>query len=76
MAHRTVDIKHPCGYHEAKHAVELGAHVRQDSDTSVSDHLRVRPCPKCKVRGGWTWTETEVHVMAAPKAKEDAKPKP
>lgn len=72
MAHRTVAIKHDCGYAEAKHVVELGAHVRHHSDVSVEDHLRVRPCPKCQARGVWTWKDAEVHAVKAP----DAKPKP
>lgn len=81
MAHRNVDIKHACGHVEKNHPVELGAHVRHDSDVSVNDHLRVKPCAKCQVRGGWSWTETHTVAVAKPKpetlkAKPDAKPKP
>lgn len=65
MAHRTVAITHSCGYHEKAHAVELGVHVRHDSSVSVEDHLRVRPCPKCASRGGWTWADTVVHAVAS-----------
>lgn len=78
MSYRTVDIRHACGYSGLAHKIELGKYVKHDSVVSVEDHLRVRHCPKCGVRAGWTWTDPVVHSVApvAVHVKQDAKPKP
>lgn len=73
-----VDIKHSCGYAEAGHRVDIGHYVRHKDDVSVADHLRVKPCPRCKARGGnWTWTDGAAPAAApkpAPKSLSADKP--
>ncbi len=75
MDHRTVSIKHSCGYAEPAHKVEIGAHTR-NADVSVEDHLRVKPCIKCGThRGGWAWEQAAPLSESVPAKNADPKPK-
>ncbi len=76
-----VDIKHPSGYAELGHKVEVAQHSRLTEDQQVEDHLRVKLCPHTNHRGSWAWSYSKKAEKAAaaepkPKAKSGAEPKP